>query len=851
MLVSPMHIHMGHMGMPSGGSGSGSGSLGPSGGSVGRPPLWDEQIVPTLKKRLESESIFLSNRISATSFEEPSSISTQIHSQIQRQTQTRNQHSHGNPSTTSSTACPNQIPYSPTFGPPGGQSASAASNSTFPSSSRIQAPFAAGSHPSLPGNDRSRSRTKSGPLNSGFASGIARSTTSAAAGQGQHWRPSVASQTNADSHTNNQQARTRPRLSSIVTSPTSTSSSTNLLPPPSRIPTRPRSKSQLVSRPSPIHSNSHPPPVPLTQSGRGGTGVPVSKTRSRSPQKRSSPLPLPLNSSSAYSAPSGSGSRMVVAGRASPDLNMEGRTKEGFIKNELPPFKMLPEEALRIAERGHVLQDENWDRPRGSYDSSRISEGETPRKRAITMKPGVSNENDRLAPGRRGGPGTGLGMERSGSSGSDRSGASRRNSGHGRPSTSGAAVGSKGYGISTSSTGLGLGMGHPGSHRMAGKARSGSSRSPTNGGPSLSNGFTAPRSASLNLLSHSPSMSSPQSRLGVAAHFIPPESTYTPPKGADWDEVVLPTVAKKLGIADGEKASHVQSAGGEEGELAVEWDNDGTPIRWVRGRKMGDPSNAGSAHAPTSDDTPTRTHAFSPTFEPSPDNPLHSRSRPPSLRYQRSADTIELAPLRTSTGQATSLGLGQPVSQTNSRGSGAGAGVSPQYAADSRNAYFPGQEPSLAQSLHKKPSSNLHSSKPDNGSNPSLTRKPSLLRKQPTLSVSRQNSEMSLRDRTFSQTQRANGYAPPASLSGPAGANGSVNGYTPGTTHRITDAIYENQFAQRGGPGVGAGGGAGQGLGVKGGQGGRQNQTGPASGQRNGKKVDDGTHGKGCGCLIM
>ncbi|OCF42295.1 hypothetical protein I317_03915 [Kwoniella heveanensis CBS 569] len=533
---------------------------------------------------------------------------------------------------------------------------------------------------------------------------------------------------------------------------------------------------------------------------------------------------------------------MVVAGRTSPELNLEGRTKEGFIKNELPPFKMLPEEAMRIAERGHVLQEEDWDRPRGSYDSARIADGENARKRAITMKSGgVADENDRLAPGRRLGPGSGLGMERSGSSGSDRSNASRRNSRQGRPSTSG-AVGSKGYGISTSTTGLGLGMGHPGSHRMAGKSRSGSSRSPTNGSPGLSNGFSAPRSASLNLLSHSPSMSTPQSRLGVAAHFIPPESSYTPPKGADWDEVVLPTVAKKLGIADGEKASPVPTAGGEEGELAVEWDKDGTPIRWVKGRRMGESSNAGHSSSPTSDDTPTRTHAFSPTFEPSPDNPLHSRPRPPSLRYQRSADTIEISTLRTSAGQPTSLGLGQPVSQTNSRGSSAGAGLAPQYSAETRGAYYPGQEASP--SLNKK-SSNLHSARPDNGSNPSLARKPSVLRKQPTPSVSRQNSEMSMRDRTVSQTQRQHGYAPPSSFSGPAGANGSVNGHTPGTTHRITDAIYENQFAQRGGVGIGPGGKGGrQTQGGDGGGGGSQ-------GQRGGKKTDDGTHGKGCGCLIM
>ena len=66
--------------------------------------------------------------------------------------------------------------------------------------------------------------------------------------------------------------------------------------------------------------------------------------------------------------------------------------------------------------------------------------------------------------------------------------------------------------------------------------------------------------------------------LGVAAHFVPPENTYTPPKGANWDEVVLPTVAKKLGIQDNTPVKRE----GEEGDLAVEWDKNGTPIKWVK-----------------------------------------------------------------------------------------------------------------------------------------------------------------------------------------------------------------------------------------------------------------------------
>ncbi len=62
----------------------------------------------------------------------------------------------------------------------------------------------------------------------------------------------------------------------------------------------------------------------------------------------------------------------------------------------------------------------------------------------------------------------------------------------------------------------------------------------------------------------------------MAAHFIPPETTYTPPKGANWDEVVLPTVAKKLGIGERDRVV------GEERDLAVEWDRDGTPVKWIK-----------------------------------------------------------------------------------------------------------------------------------------------------------------------------------------------------------------------------------------------------------------------------
>ncbi|KAL7419541.1 hypothetical protein Q5752_005452 [Cryptotrichosporon argae] len=119
----------------------------------------------------------------------------------------------------------------------------------------------------------------------------------------------------------------------------------------------------------------------------------------------------------------------------------------------------------------------------------------------------------------------------------------------------------------------------------------------------------------------------PHARLGVAAHWIPPENNYTPPKGAAWDDVVLPTVAKKLGIG----AASPGSGGvpGEEGDLAVEWDRDGTPIKWVKRDPRAQPGLSNDDFVANQQDGSRR--AFSPSFEPSPDNPLHpARQSQPS-----------------------------------------------------------------------------------------------------------------------------------------------------------------------------------------------------------------------------
>ena len=268
-------------------------------------------------------------------------------------------------------------------------------------------------------------------------------------------------------------------------------------------------------------------------------------------------------------------------------LEIGVRTKEGFIKNELPPFRVFPGEALRIAQRGH---EPDINGPRGVENEGGQQEdggdegdgegGSSKRKRAVTMR------NSPTPPGKAS----------SGSGGSAsrlRPGSSRQNSwssdgksSHpvvqsGRPATSSTSTASRTLPRSA------LGVGHPTPRKTSAPVRTPTSRIGTTN--------PAPRSASLNMLA-SPTSSSgtptpTSSRLGVAAHFIPPEASYTPPKGLNWDEVVLPVVAKKLGIGEGERGrERVEERGEREDELAVEWDREGTPIKWVKrsGARRGD-----------------------------------------------------------------------------------------------------------------------------------------------------------------------------------------------------------------------------------------------------------------------
>lgn len=318
--------------------------------------------------------------------------------------------------------------------------------------------------------------------------------------------------------------------------------------PPSRIPTRPRSKSQLGPRPAFASTNSHPPP-PIPS----GIPRPNTSRRGSSPTKPglSSYQPTQSSQTEHLGQASGSSSRRQSYRAESPDL-LKSRRMEGLVKNELPPFMMFQEDAMRIAEQGHDLESDSegeygsgYARGGGHrYDalSRSVGAGEAEankRQRSITMRPDSRNSLDIDSPGRQS------------------AGARKGGIGLGQPSTSSAL------------------------RKAATQNRSASSRTnaqPTVGATGTGSGFT-PRSASLNLIA-STSMGTPSSasssRLGVAAHFVPPENTWTPPKGANWDDVVIPAVAKTQG------KNKMERAAGEEGDLAVEWDKDGVPIKWVK-----------------------------------------------------------------------------------------------------------------------------------------------------------------------------------------------------------------------------------------------------------------------------
>lgn len=142
------------------------------------------------------------------------------------------------------------------------------------------------------------------------------------------------------------------------------------------------------------------------------------------------------------------------------------------------------------------------------------------------------------------------------------------------------------------------------------RKRFGSDATPNNvkNGGKIPRPRTKSRTSSASAAIPSPKLDSPTpvavatppstlSRPGLAAHWVPPEPSFTPPKDADWDDVVLPTIAKKLGISTLSNSGHgrnqsiasaleVSQSGASteagEDDLAVEWDRNGVPIRWEK-----------------------------------------------------------------------------------------------------------------------------------------------------------------------------------------------------------------------------------------------------------------------------
>lgn len=582
----------------------------------------------------------------------------------------------------------------------------------------------------------------------------------------------------------------------------------------SRIPTRPRSKSSITSRSkktersgsgsSSGHSSgssprqNQPPLPPSSAAGPAGpavspSSIPVRKVNSRSPTKQAQNLP-----SATTTQPGAVPATIEVDSEIQPQLvkrgSLElplGRAPEAYIKNELPPFVMLPEEAMRIAERGHDLAPAS--EGAGAQRAEDVSTDVGTRKRAETMAAWADRPPKAVAEPEEQVPTEEL-------SSGDRPTTPRPSSpptsgseaGHGRRKAS--TVSGKGtlpLSISRNGTTHNLGLGQPSSRRAGSTSKPRAVTSATaRAGSSPPNTISpSSRSASVGKIA-SPS-SAPGSRLGVAAHLVPPENTWTPPKGADWDDVVLPAVAKKLGIND---LSHLSpTSEPQEGDLAVEWDRDGTPIKWVKRPNgganevlhsaTGTPTRSGREGGlglVTENITPRRGTggAFSPTFEPSPENPLHPGSS--KVGSSRLGEPIELSPLRTSASQSTPLGeAGQPAG------------------------------------LPAEPASQ--------GGASGISRKPSVLRK-PDPSISRQASSVSLRNPGAGAQFGSPRPAP-----------------TPGTTHHFSEAGFRNGAASS----WSQSGAAAQSPSAVGAA--NKDKTNKA----NASAMDDGSHGKGCGCVIM
>lgn len=456
-----------------------------------------------------------------------------------------------------------------------------------------------------------RSRTKSGPM-----------VGPSEAGKSQLGRPLVPLiSPTSPSDTSNLQ------LSPVISKSSFSDDGSPVMPPPSRIPTR----AHLKSRQGSVPDSSLTTDGPHSMLGlSSSSAIPIATGRtSRSPHLH--------------------GEISVTQIKDSPPLDPAEIT-EGFIKNELPPFIMSPEEALRIAEQGHDFESDDDEQLRdlhhldldphiasGASQEMGLAErkGEK-RKRAVTLKTGSRNRHIAARSSNR-----------------------VWEPDFERPIFENSSLNVEKPRIQTGSTPPAAAISYPisqTSRSISMKAFSSTPRTP----PSHN---TLPDSSS---------------RLGVAAHLIPPESTCKPPEGANWDEVVLPTVAKKLGIREARNIDKVDSKPDAE-DLAIEWDKNGTPIKWVK-KKMEDSTPLdkqtdvstiqkmrraiplmSSKFETKSFNSKLMGLRFNPTLEPSPDSPF----RQSNYDTQR-LDTIGLGPQREAPGPYTTPPpLLKTISQTS------------------------------------------------------------------------------------------------------------------------------------------------------------------------------------------
>ncbi|KAI9635278.1 uncharacterized protein MKK02DRAFT_43960 [Dioszegia hungarica] len=701
-------------------------------------PSWEDQIVPTLKKRLETESQYLTNRLSSSGY-------TDQYEQ-------------------------NEIPPTPlsaSFGPDPTSTASGASN--IPIRTRTKStPFFDAPH------DASSSSTSPTPYDP-------RNRPDYAAGPSRIPIPSRAAR--------------RPSYNDYDT--TSDSSS-----PSSRIPRlQPSAQPRRPSGSSSISSTSVTRP--------SSPGMTANRTISR-PRSKSqlAPRPAVIRRPSGGSQGGGSeGNREVLSHRDSFDLSKQ-TFPDTYLRDELPPFRLPPEEAMRIAQHGHKMDAESGWGGEDGREEGLDEDGSSKRKRIESMFPAKDP--------RRGSQGKG-----------------------------GTGQGSAG-GMSRSATGTGsaLGLGQAPSRIATGSKLNSSQRSATGSGFANRSGLSSSQTStggrsmslghSLNVRETSPMPTPP--RMGVAAHFVPPESAYTPPKGANWDDVVLPALARKMGLGqEGERRIGVDEM--EEGDLAVEWDKTGTPVKWVKrpDRASPHPSSAPSSKLGsggrigrgllTEDESnlniPRSASAFSPTFEPSPDNPL----QPPSSRRDFSTSSDSQTSLPTPTPSPSRYQQQpKPIRTTNAHDA----------------AYDTGPpSPAPFPSLQRRPSTGPYALRPPgSGSGIELgepvsgsegegrTRKLSILRRKPS-TASRQPSNADLRIRASNNSLRQGGPLRPGG--GGVQAQG-LSRPSDVAWERERQAAAGNQRVQAAGDGVAGGGSVGTGQGLR---------------------KEEGSHGKGCGCVIM